>query len=116
MDYKDTVKYYEKELNLDKEDAVERAKQQGKGPKLAKKAPKRIKNKKNFIDRLVLKELEDDMNEDIILNKNKKDYDISPKDKNHNPLLLKNVKSLKSMAEKMGVSKQELIELLKNEQ
>jgi len=116
MDYKDTVKYFEKELDLDKEDAIERARQQGKGPKLAKKAPKRIKDKKNFIDRLVLKELDDDMNEDVIFNKDKKDHDISPKEKNHNPLLLKNVKSLKSMAEKMGVSRSELIELLKNEQ
>ena len=56
MDYKDTVKYYQKELDMDKDSAIERTVQQGKKPNLQKRAPKNIKKKKNFIDRLILKE------------------------------------------------------------
>ncbi len=115
MDYKDTVKHYEKELGLDKEDAVDRARQQGKGETLKKKAPKKIKNLKNFVDRLVLKELDDEIHEDILVNKNN-DNDIKSKIKDVNPLLLRNIKSLKKMAKDNGITVQELVRLLKDEQ
>lgn len=115
MDYKDTVKHYEKELGLDKEDAVDRARQQGKGETLKKKAPKKIKNLKNFVDRLVLKELDDEIHEDILVNKNKEN-DIKSKIKDVNPLLLRNIKSLKKMAKDNGITVQELVRLLKDEQ
>lgn len=115
MDYKDTVKHYEKKLGLDKEDAVDRARQQGKGETLKKKAPKKIKNLKNFVDRLVLKELDDEIHEDILVNKNSDD-DIKSKIKDINPLLLRNIKSLKKMAKDNGITVQELVRLLKNEQ
>jgi hypothetical protein len=113
MDYKNTVKYYQKELKLDKDSAEERAVQQGKKPNLQKRAPKKIKSKKNFIDRLILKEKGIDENEDIIedvlLDKEKNNDNI-------NPILLKNVNSIKRMAKKQGISIQKLITLIKNEQ
>jgi len=109
MDYKDTVKYYQKELDLDKDSAVERTVQQGKKPNLQKRAPKRIKNKKNFVDRLILKEKEideSDIAEDILFDKINKPA---------SGIIKKNLQSLKSMAEKEGLSVNDLIRLLKNE-
>jgi len=115
MDFKDTVKHYEKKLGLDKEDAVDRAVQQGKKPNLHKRVPKNIKKKKNFIDRLILKELDDEITEDTLFKKNSSNNEISTKDKKTNPILLRNINALKKMADKLGVSKMELIRLLKDE-
>ena len=89
--------------------------EQGKDPNLAKKAPKRLKRLKNFIDRLILKELDEDISEDILVKKTKSDNDISNKQKDVSPLLKRNLNSLKNMAEKLGVSKQELIRMIKDE-
>ena len=115
MDYKETVAYYQKKLKLDKEDAIGRAIQQGKKPNLHKRAPKKIKNKKNFIDRLILKEKGIDENEDII-----EDLVLTNKSDNENieitDTLKRNVSSLKNMAKKQGVSLNHLIKLIKNEQ
>ena len=115
LDYKDTVKHYEKKLGLDKKDAIRRTRQQGKGKNLAKKAPKKIKKLKNFIDRLILKELDDDINEDLLINKKSDNKDISSKKVEENPLLKRNIKSLKNMAEKIGLSKEDLVKMLKDE-
>ena len=109
MDYDDTVKYYQKELDLDKDSAIDRAVQQGKKPNLQKRAPKNIKKKKNFIDRLILKEKE--IEEDKIVNKNS----ISDVDSPASKILKKNISALKSMAEKEGLSLNDLIRFLKNE-
>lgn len=113
MDYKETVNYYQDELGLDKEAAEERAIQQGKKPNLQKRTPKKIKKKKNFIDRLILKEKgieeNEDIIEDVLLDKEKNNDNI-------NPILLKNVNAIKRMAKKQGISIQKLITLIKNEQ
>jgi hypothetical protein len=109
MDYKDTVKYYQKELDMDKDSAIERTVQQGKKPNLQKRAPKNIKKKKNFIDRLILKEKE--IEEDKIVNKTS----ISDVDSPASKILKKNISALKSMAEKEGLSLNDLIRFLKNE-
>jgi hypothetical protein len=109
MDYKDTVKYYQKELDMDKDSAIERTVQQGKKPNLQKRAPKKIKKKKNFIDRLILKEKE--IEEDKIVNKTS----ISDVDSPASKILKKNISALKSMAEKEGLSLNDIIRLLKNE-
>lgn len=116
LDAKETIKFFQKKLDLDKKSAIKRTRQQGKDPKLVKKAPKRLKKLKNFIDRLILKELDEDISEDVLVKKPKSDNDISDKEKNVSPLLKRNLKSLKSMAEKLGVSKQELIKMIKDEQ
>jgi len=116
MDYNDTVKHYQKKLGLSKEDAIERAIQQGKKPNLHKRAPKKIKNKKNFVDRLILKEKGIDENEDII-----EDIVLSSKNDDEKNIeitdtLKKNVTSLRNMAKKQGVSLNHLIKLIKDEQ
>jgi hypothetical protein len=116
LDYKDTVKYYQKKLGMDKESAEERTVQQGKKPNLQKRAPKKIKQKKNFIDRLILKEKGLDENEDIIedilLNKSFSNNDVESKPNN---VLIKNIKSLKRMANKQGISVEKLLKLIKDE-
>lgn len=119
MDYEDTVKHYQKKLGLDKEDAIKRAKQQGKKSGLDKKTPKQIKKKKNFIDRLILKEKgideSEDLIEDVLFDKETDNKDIKLKKDNINPLLLRNIRSLKKMAKENGITIQELIKILKNE-
>jgi hypothetical protein len=121
MDYKETVKHYQKTLGLDKDSAEERTIQQGKKPNLHKRTPKKIKKKKNFIDRLILKEKgldeNENLGEDIVLDKEGSHTgELNDNLNNINPLLLRNIKSIKKMAKENGVSIQELIRLLKNEQ
>lgn len=122
MDYNKTVNHYQKELGLDKDSAIDRAVQQGKKPNLVKRAPKKIKNKKNFIDRLILKEKgldeNNDIIEDVLLDKETDNLEI----KNNvnigeiHPLLLRNVKSLRKFAKENNVSIKDLIKLIKDEQ
>ena len=119
MDAKETEKYFEKELGLDKDAATQRTLDQGKEKGRDKKAPKKISKLKNFIDRLILKEKEIDESKDIIedtlVNKSNDD-DLKNKSKEINHLLLRNIKSLKRAAKDNNISVKELIELIKNEQ
>jgi hypothetical protein len=115
MDAKETIKHFQKKLSLDKESAIQRAKEQGKDPRLVKKTPKRIKKKKNFIDRLVLKELEDEISEDAIVKKITNNGELNDNAPKTDPLLLRNINSLKKMADRMGVSKSELMKLFRDE-
>jgi len=115
MDYDETVEYFKKKLGLDKDSAIERTVQQGKKPKLHKRTPKAIKNKKGFIDRLILKEKDidetDEIIEDIILNRDKKtDNDSQVK------IIKRNIMSLKKMAGNAGISTKQLINMLSSEQ
>jgi hypothetical protein len=55
------------------------------------------------------------MVEDILMKNKKKDDDIKSKDKEPNPIIKKNIKTLKLQAEKEGLSISELIKMLKNE-
>jgi hypothetical protein len=120
MDYDETVEYFEKKLGLDNDASIERTVQQGKKPKLHKKVPKKIKDKKNFIDRLILKEkgLDEvsDIVEDIIFDKDPKDKGKELKKTDIHPLLVRNLNQIKKMAKQNGITIQELIKLLKNEQ
>lgn len=117
MDYDETVEYYQKKLKLDKDAAIDRTIQQGKKPKLHKKTPKNISKKKNYIDRLILKEKgvddTDEIIEDILFSKKEKSLsDNSPKMN----IIKRNAMALKKMAEKEGVSTKQLIDLLGGEQ
>jgi hypothetical protein len=116
MDYDETVEYFEKKLGLDKDAAIDRTVQQGKKPKLHKKTPKKISNKKNFIDRLILKEKgvddTDELIEDILLSKKEKTLSDDSAIMN---TIKRNIMSLKKMAEKEGISTKQLIDLLGSE-
>jgi hypothetical protein len=120
MDYENTVKHYEKKLGLDKEDAIDRAVQQGKKPNLHKKTPKKISKKKNYIDRLILKEKDIDesenLGEDILIDKDEnQNGELNDSLSKVSPILLRNINSLKKMAKSQGLSTKELINLFRNE-
>lgn len=116
MDYNETVKHFQKKLGLDKDAAIERAVQQGKKPKLHKRAPKKIKRKKGFIDRLILKEKEieesNEVREDKLLDK---ENDVNRELNDSTNIIKRNVSSLKKMANKHGITTQQLIKMLNNE-
>jgi hypothetical protein len=118
MDYNDTVDTLE-DMGVD--NAEERAEEMGKDPKLEKK-----KMKGSFIrQRLVEKEPIDEvqkqkmikMVEDILTKKSKKDNDVvkssSEANKTIGSFLKRNLKSIKKLAEKEGISIDQLIKALK---
>lgn len=118
MGYNDTVDTLE-DMGVD--NAEERAEEMGKDPKLEKK-----KMKGSFIrQRLVEKEPIDEvqkqkmikMVEDILTKKNKKDGDVVNKSSDSNKtigtFLKRNLKSIKKLAEKEGISIDQLIKALK---
>jgi hypothetical protein len=111
MDAKETENFFKKELKLEPENAKNRTLGQGKKKGLDKKTPPKIKKKKGFIDREILKELEnDEIYEDLLLKKSEKNNDGIVGD-----LIKKNVRALKKMANDNNVSLQELIYMLKDE-
>jgi hypothetical protein len=116
MDYKETVDYFEKKLGLDKDAAIERAVQQGKKPNLQKRAPKDIKNKKNFIDRLILKEKDIDesenLEEDVLVDK---EGNSTTEILDQMSLIKRNITALKKLAKKQNISTKQLIDMLNNE-
>jgi hypothetical protein len=118
MDYHDTVDTLE-DMGVD--NAEERAEEMGKDPKLEKK-----KMKDSFIrQRLVEKEPIDEvqkqqmikMVEDILTKKSKKDGDVvknsSESNKTIGEFLKRNIRSIKKLAEKEGISIDQLIKALK---
>lgn len=111
MDAEETEKFYKKELKLKPQNAKMRTLDQGKKKGLDKKTPTKIKNKKGFIDREILKELEtDEIYEDMLFDKNKKSDDGVVGD-----LIKKNVRALKKMANDNNIPIQKLIYMLKDE-
>ena len=119
MNAKKTLQYFKKELKMDPEEAEDRVDNEfGKNEKRDKRS--KYKNKKGFVGRPILKEKEideSDIAEDILFDK-PSDYEY---EKNKDvevihPLLVRNIRSLKKLAKEYGVSLQELIQMLKNEQ
>lgn len=112
MDYKNTVKTLKK---MGVENPVERAEQFGKLPKVKRKGNK-------LKQRLVEKDQLDEeqkqrmikMVEDILAKKNKPDLDIVSKSNPVSKILVKNIQSIKKIAEKEGISISELIKILKS--
>lgn len=121
MDGKKTFNYFVDKLEMDPVEAIERTKQFGKDPsgKKTKNAPKRLRKQKGFIDRMTLAEMEKQnaikMIEDMISNKKGYDGEIVEKGEPIKKLLQKNIQSLKSMAEKNGISVAELLKMFKSE-
>jgi hypothetical protein len=117
MDYKNTVKTLKK---MGVENPVERTNQFGKLPK--QKVKKDKKGRRVLKQRLVEKEqIEEEqkqkmikMVEDILTKKNKSDSDIISKNNPLSKILVKNIQSIKKIAEKEGISVSELIKILKS--
>ena len=114
MDAKETLDYFKDELGMDDEKAEERVDGEfGKSPERDKKS--KFKNKKGFVGRPILKEKEID--EDVLLNKEKEENNTEKGKLKDliNPLLIRNIRSLKKMAKEHGVSIRDLMQMLKDE-
>lgn len=115
MDGKKTYNYLVKKLDVEPDEAKKRTKQFGKDPSGKKSKTK----KKGSIDKLTLSEIEKKnmlkMFEDMLMGDKKRSDDITDKNKEQNPFILKNIKALKAQAKKEGLSVSDLIKMLKNE-
>ena len=111
-DFKDTVKTL-KDMGVD--NAVERTKQFGKLKNVKKKngeLKQRIVEKDKLTE--VQKEKMVKMVEDIIAKKSKDESDVVGKDSTLSKILMNNLKSIKKLAEKEGISLTQLMKALKN--
>lgn len=119
MNGEDTFEYLKDELGMDPIEAAERTKEFGKdytGEK-TKKAPKKLQKDPDFIDRMTLSEMGRQkmikMVEDI-LSKKKSTDDLVKKDNKVSKILMKNLESIKRIAEKEGININQLIKILKS--
>ena len=115
MDFEETIEYLEKELGVD--NGEERAEEMGKDPKLEKKkvdgafTRMRLQEKqKMFTKEQIIK-----MKEDLVIDKDS-DMDIQPVDKTMSKIIMRNLKALKTLAKKEGISTNQLAKFLKDEQ
>jgi hypothetical protein len=111
-DFKDTVKTLK---NMGVDNAVERTKQFGKLKNVKKKngeLKQRIVEKDKLTE--VQKEKMVKMVEDIIAKKSKDESDVVGKDSTLSKILMNNLKSIKKLAEKEGISLTQLMKALKN--
>lgn len=121
MDGEKTFKFLVKKMGMNPDEAKDRTKQFGKDPygKKTKNAPKSIKQKKGFIDRMTLSEIERakmiKMVEEILMQKKNKDSEISEKEMKVSKIIKKNINALKKMAETEGLTINQLIKMLKSE-
>ena len=112
MDYHDTVKTLKK-MGVD--NAVERAKQFGKLPKEEVEGGElrqRLSEKETLEERQ--HRLMKKMVEDILTKKPKTDSDVIKKDTGVSKILLKNIQSIKKIADKEGITINALIKALKS--
>lgn len=128
MDGKKTFKYLVKKMGMEPEDAKDRTEKFGKDirDKKEKKTPKKIKSKKDFIGTFNLfekRKIEEKRNEegrklieDILVQKNKRDSDITKKEPKISKTFLNNIKSLKKMADKEGISLGDLVKMIKKDE
>jgi hypothetical protein len=115
-DFEGTVKTLKK-MGVD--DPIGRAEEMGKDPKLEKKKTKGSFIRQRLSEKETIEEIQRremvKMVEDIVTKKNKDKSDVVNKESNKSisQFLIKNLKSIKSLAEKEGVSLNELIKALK---
>lgn len=111
-DYKDTVKTLK---DMGTENPVERAKQFGKIKGVKRKDGKL---KQRIVEKEKLSEVQKQkmvkMVEDIITKKSKDDSEVVGKDSSLSKILMNNLKSIKKLAEKEGISLSQLMKALKN--
>jgi hypothetical protein len=118
MDYEDTVDTLE-DMGVD--NAEGRAEEMGKDPKLEKKKVKGAFIRQRLVEKEPIEEIQRQkmvkMVEDILTKKSKKDGDVVKSDPNSNQTISKflkrNLKSIKKLAEKEGISLDQLIKTLK---
>jgi hypothetical protein len=111
-DYKDTVKTL-KQMGV--ENPVERAKQFGKLPKAKRKNGKlkqRLSEKETIEE--TQRKMAIKMVEDILTKKSKDDSDVVKKDEGVSKILKNNLQAIKKLADREGISINQLIKILKS--
>lgn len=112
--FEDTIEYLEDVLGVDNAEA--RAKEMGKDEKLEKnKLPGSFTRQRLYEkERVFTKEQIMKMREDLLVDKDA-DNDIRPSDETVSSIILRNIKALKKLAGKEGISMKQLQRLLKDE-
>ncbi len=115
MDAEEAIDYFVDELGFDEDKAEGRVEELGKTPELdgqkTKGAFTRMRLKEKFYTKKEMKEIIDG-----IVGKKSDSNDIQFAPKEMSKIIVRNVNSLKKLAEKEGISINQLISLLKNEQ
>jgi len=118
LDGKKTFDYLKNKMEMEPEEAYNRTKQFGKDPSGKRDKNSKYYKDKNFVTKATLSEIEKQkvrkMIEDI-MSKKTDDYELSRKTE-ASEMLKKNIKVLKRMADKEGLSIRDLMNLLKGEQ
>lgn len=121
MDAKETIDYFIDELDFDEKDAEDRASEMGKDEDMDKNS--RFKKFKNFVmrgrlvekEKTFTKEEVQKMAEDIVLKKSEDKGLTQKEDDDVSPIIRRNIKALKNMADSEGISIPTLIKMFKNE-
>jgi hypothetical protein len=118
-DGKETFKTLVKKMGMEPDEAKERTKQFGKDPTGNRDKKSKFKNKKGFVGKLTLSEMEKmkmkKMLEDILSKRNSDNADVVPKEHPISKFLKNNLNSIKKIAEKEGISINQLIKMLRSE-
>ncbi len=126
LDGKETYEYFKDELEMDDKEAWERTEEQGKDPSGKKDAKSPYKKDKNFVTRATLSEIQRQkaikMLEDILMKqRHSSKSDVVKKQKETEEtkevpnIVKKNLNTLLKQMEKQGLSKKDLIKILKGE-
>jgi len=118
LDGKETFDYLKNKMEMEPEEAYNRTKQFGKDPSGKRDKNSKYYKDKNFITKATLSEIEKQrvrkMIEDI-MSKKTDDHELSQKTE-ASALLKRNIKALRKMSDKEGLSLRDLLTLIKNEQ
>lgn len=119
LDGKKTFKTLVNKMGMEPDEAKERTKQFGKDPSGKRDKKSKFKNKKGFVGKLTLSEMEKlemkKMLEDILSKRNSDDADVVQKEHPMSKILEKNIESIKRIAKKEGISINQLIKILRSE-
>ena len=123
LDGKETYDYFKDELEMDDMEAWERTEEQGKDPSGKKDEKSPFKKDKNFVAKLTLSEIQKQkmikMVEDMLAKKKSSETsDVVEKERTEvevPAIIKKNLKSLLKQMEKQGLSKKDLIKILRSE-
>lgn len=120
LDGKETYEYYKDELEMEPEEAKERTKQQGKDPSGKKDKRSPYYDDKNFITKATISEIQKQkmikVLEDMLTKKNSSDNaDVQNKGGEPSKILKRNLKSIKKMMDKEGLSKKDILKFLEGE-
>jgi hypothetical protein len=109
-DYKDAKKYFKKELGLKEPEVEDRLEKMGYDPELPDDKIRLIENPKKFVEEYV----------DSILKKRNSDNDLvknqKKEEKELNPIIRRQIKSLKDSMNSHGISTDDVLEYLKDDE